>query len=106
MAVDLSNTLIVAISATALFDLNESETYREQLIEEDPLTATQRFREYMQQRENDSLEIGAGFPLIQALLNLNNCVQQRSASPNNAPLVEVVIVSKAALKRDTSIKCY
>lgn len=39
MAVDLSNTLIVAISATALFDLDESERYREQLIEQDPLTA-------------------------------------------------------------------
>ncbi|HJH08607.1 MAG TPA: 5'-nucleotidase [Psychrobacter pasteurii] len=96
MAVDLSNTLIVAISATALFDLDESERYREQLIEQDPLTAAQRFREYMQERENDSLEIGAGFPLIQALLNLNNCGQQAEEGyQNNAPLVEVVIVSKS-----------
>lgn len=97
MAVDLSNTLIVAISATALFDLNESETYREQLIEEDPLTATQRFREYMQQHENDDLEIGAGFPLIQAILNLNNCARDNRQDDyqNNAPLVEVVIVSKS-----------
>lgn len=97
MAVELSNTLIVAISATALFDLNESETYREQLIEEDPLTATQRFREYMQQHENDPLEIGAGFPLIQAILNLNNCARDnhQDGYQNNAPLVEVVIISKS-----------
>ncbi len=105
MSIDLSNTLIVAISATALFDLNESETYREQLIEQDPLTATQRFREYMQQHENDPLEIGAGFPLIQAILNLNNYVEYyaeddakdyvESGCQSNAPLVEVVIISKS-----------
>ncbi|SUD89810.1 5'-nucleotidase [Psychrobacter phenylpyruvicus] len=93
MSIDLSNTLIVAISATALFDLNESELYREQLIEQDPFTATQRFREYMQQHENDPLEIGAGFPLIQAILNLNNYVENGCES--NAPLVEVVIISKS-----------
>ena len=100
MAVDLSNTLIVAISATALFDLDESERYREQLIEQDPLTAAQRFREYMQERENDSLEIGAGFPLIQALLNLNNCGQQAEEGyQNKAPLGKWLLFQKAALKR-------
>lgn len=97
MAIDLSNTLIVAISATALFDLNESEQYREQLIKEDPLTAAQSFREYMYERENEPLETGAGFPLIEAILNLNKCAQNTSDSSyqNNAPLVEVVIISKS-----------
>ncbi len=97
MSIDLSNTLIVAISATALFDLTESEQYREQQLKENPKEATKLFREYMQQHENDPLEIGAGYPLIQAILNLNNCVEPTSEDSyeNNAPLVEVVIISKS-----------
>ena len=39
MAVDFSNTLIVAISATALFDLTESENYLLELLEQRPTSA-------------------------------------------------------------------
>ncbi|PNK61024.1 5'-nucleotidase [Psychrobacter sp. FDAARGOS_221] len=104
MAVDFSNTLIVAISATALFDLTESEQYREQLHLEDPVTAAAKFRDYMHERENEPLQVGAGFPLIQAILNLNHCRQANSDQSQSssetqdkpdAPLVEVVIVSKS-----------
>ncbi len=72
MAIDLSNTLIVAISATALFDLTESERYREKLLQDNPAKAAALFRNYMQRHDNGHLETSAGFPLIQAILNLNH----------------------------------
>lgn len=103
MAVDLSNTLIVAISATALFDLTESEQHLQMLIEQDPQSALDKFREFMRPRENDPLEEGEGYPLIKALLNLNNCGGQgRQDYESNAPLIEVVIISKSS--PDTGIQ--
>lgn len=103
MTIDLSNTLIVAISATALFDLSESEDYLASLIQQDPHTALDKFRSYMQAREEEPLEIGAGYPLIEALLNLNNCGQISGQDyENTAPLIEVVIISKSS--PDTGIQ--
>ena len=100
MAVDFSNTLIVAISATALFDLSESENYLVELLAQQPATAIKVFRDYMAEREDESLECGAGYPLIQALLNLNTYIQNDYET--EAPLVEVVIVSKSS--PDTGIQ--
>ena len=103
MAVDLSNTLIVAISATALFDLSESEQYLQTLSEQDPHTALDKFREYMKLRESQPLATGAGYPLIKALLNLNHWNQQSPDEyQSTTPLVEVVIVSKSS--PDTGIQ--
>ncbi|WP_169392544.1 MULTISPECIES: 5'-nucleotidase [Psychrobacter] len=104
MAVDFTNTLIVAISATALFDLSESENHLLELLKNNPETAIKEFRDYMALRENDKLEIGAGFPLIQALLNLNKYCETclTAYSKVIAPLVEVVIVSKSS--PDTGIQ--
>ena len=103
MAVDFSNTLIVAISATALFDLTESENHLLELLEERPASAIKEFRDYMIERENESLSIGAGYPLIKALLNLNNyCEDSKRDLELEAPLVEVVIVSKSS--PDTGIQ--
>ncbi|WP_201586826.1 5'-nucleotidase [Psychrobacter jeotgali] len=104
MAVDFSNTLIVAISATALFDLSESENHLLKLLQQRPTEAVKEFRDYMAEREDEPLNIGAGYPLIEALLNLNkycnNCVQP--GSDIQTPLVEVVIVSKSS--PDTGIQ--
>jgi 5'-nucleotidase len=104
MAVDFSNTLIVAISATALFDLTESENYLLELLEQRPTSAIKEFRDYMTERENDPLNIGAGYPLIKALLNLNHYCNndQIQDIETDAPLVEVVIVSKSS--PDTGIQ--
>ncbi|WP_426138230.1 5'-nucleotidase [Psychrobacter sp. TWR1-1-1] len=103
MAVDFSNTLIVAISATALFDLTESENYLLELLEQRPVSAIKEFRDYMTMRENDALSIGAGYPLIKALLNLNNyCNDGMQDLEAETPLVEVVIVSKSS--PDTGIQ--
>ena len=97
MAIDLSNTLIVAISASALFDLSEHEEHLQTLVAADAFSAVDKFRSYMRQRENDPLTKGAGYPLIKALLNLNGCGQKGEQDyENRAPLVEVVIVSKSS----------
>ena len=104
MAVDFTNTLIVAISATALFDLTESENHLLELLDKRPASAIKEFRDYMIERENDALNIGAGYPLIKALLNLNEYCDdnERKDSDIETPLVEVVIVSKSS--PDTGIQ--
>lgn len=106
MAVDFTNTLIVAVSATALFDLSESENHLLQLLEQCPTRAVKEFRDYMAKRENAPLAIGAGYPLIKALLNLNDHRSQTIDLETDinieAPLVEVVIVSKSS--PDTGIQ--
>ena len=95
MSVDFSNTLIVAVSATALFDLSESERFFQQALTEDPETAIDKFRSYMIGRENDPLQTGTGYPLIKALLNLNHhCASDDKGEGIAAPMVEVVIMSK------------
>ena len=95
MSVDFSNTLIVAVSATALFDLSESERFFQQALTEDPETAIDKFRSYMIERENDPLQTGTGYPLIKALLNLNqHCATDDKGEGIAAPMVEVVIMSK------------
>ena len=102
MAVDFTNTLIVAISATALFDLSESENHLVQLLQLRPTAAVKEFRDYMAEREDDPLAIGAGYPLIKALLNLNNYYPELEDSNSDMPLVEVVIISKSS--PDTGIQ--
>ncbi len=71
MPVDLSDTLVVGISATALFDLSEADQFFRQRYREDRDTAVLEYRKYMLQREKDPLEDGAGMPLVRALLQLN-----------------------------------
>lgn len=94
MAVDFSNTLIVAISATALFDLTHLENQHTLLTQTNPKTATALFRQYVQAHENDLLAKGTGFPLIEALLNLNRFLDTKDYH-DESPLVEVVIISKS-----------
>lgn len=94
MAVDFSNTLIVAISATALFNLEHAETALQTFIQEDKNSAFLRFAKYMQAHENDPLEKGTGYPLIEALLNLNQ-YQDPKEYHDESPFVEVVVVSKS-----------
>ena len=58
MAVDFSNTLIVAISATALFDLAKNEAKLAELVAKDKDTAARKFQAYQQVRENEILDKG------------------------------------------------
>ena len=95
MAVDFSNTLIVAISATALFDLAKNEAKLAELVAKDKDTAARKFQAYQQVRENEILNKGSGYPLIEALLNLNKH-QPPMEYHIESPYVEVVIVSKSS----------
>lgn len=94
MAVNFSETLIVAISATALFDLTQIEKQLQIFMQEDKTTVAQRFQEYMQKHENDPLAKGSGFALIEALLNLNR-YQKDKDYHDESPFVEVVVISKS-----------
>ena len=79
MPLDLSQVLVVGISSRALFDLEEENT----VFEEQGLEA---YSEYQLQREDEVLRQGTAFPLVQALLELNES--------RNEPIVEVVVMSR------------
>lgn len=89
MALDLSNTLVVGISSTALFDLKEADIVFRQKFSDDKETAVSEYREYMLSRENMPLEDGTGMPLIKALLDLNSYKKD-----GENPIVEVVVMSR------------
>lgn len=89
MAVDLSDTLVIGITATALFDLSEADQVFRGSFEKDPESAVREYRAYMSARENDDLEDGTGMPLVRALLGLNQYQPE-----DEAPLVQVVVMSR------------
>ena len=53
MALDLSDTLVIGISATALFDLEEVDSVFRKSYEDNPDTAIEEYRKYMMEREDD-----------------------------------------------------
>lgn len=89
MSYDLTRTLVVGISATALFDLAEANSLFQQKAAADPESAIEFYRQYMLERENETLGPGTGYPLVSALLNLN-----RFTPEGEPPLVEVVVMSR------------
>ena len=89
MAFDLKNTLVIGISATALFDLSEADKLYRDEYEKHPDNAIDIYRAFMLKTEDIPLQHGIGYPLIKALLNLNRYQQEREA-----PLIEVVIMSR------------
>lgn len=89
MALDLSDTLVVGVTATALFDLSEADAVFRSKYAEDKDTAIQQYRDYMLAKENQPLADGTGMPLVKALLDLN-----RYQTPGEPPLIEVVVMSR------------
>jgi len=90
---DTSNrddTLVVAISSRALFDLGESHD----LFERDGIEA---FAQHQIERENQLLQPGIAFPLVQKLLRLNR-------APPEAPHVEVILLSRNSA--DTGLRIF
>jgi 5'-nucleotidase len=95
MALDLSNTLVVGISATALFDLGEADKLFREKLAIDVEKAVVEYRRYMLERENEALSEGTGMPLIKALLELNKFQNIDGAKTlAEPPLVEVVVMSR------------
>jgi len=87
--VSLENTLVIGVSATALFDLSEADALFKKEYETHPDNAIEIYRNYMLEREDEILEPGIGFAFIKALLDLN-----RFQEKNDSPLVEVVVMSR------------
>lgn len=90
MPLDLSQTLVVGISATALFDLTEADGVFRAKFAEDKQTAVSEYRAYMLAHEDEPLEDGTGMPLVKALLALN----KYKTGEASQPLVEVVVMSR------------
>lgn len=79
MAVDLSEILVVGVSTRALFDLEkENEVFENEGIE--------AFRKYQLENEEELLQPGTAFYLVQSLLQLNKIA--------NKKIVEVVVMSR------------
>lgn len=78
MAYDLSDKLVVAISSRALFDLE----HENQIFEQEGIDA---YTKYQIEHENTILPKGTAFPLVEALLSLNEKFEE--------PIVEVIILS-------------
>lgn len=89
MPIDLSKTLVVGISATALFDLSAEDALFRQQFETNRENAMTNYRKAMQEKENEDLSPGTGYPLVKALLNLN-----KYRADGEPPLVEVVVMSR------------
>jgi len=89
MSINLSETLVIGVSATALFDLKEADQFFREKFTEDKSTAISEYRKYMLKREDDPLKDGTGIPLVKALLELNKYQPE-----GESPLVEVVVMSR------------
>jgi len=97
MPLNLKDTLVIGITATALFDLREADELFRREFEKNPDYAITNYRAYMLQHEDTPLDKGIGYPLIKALLSLN-----RYQTADEAPLVEVIIMSRNS--PDTGIR--
>ena len=84
------NRLVVAISSRALFDLGDSHA----LFERDGLDA---YRSFQIDHENDILQPGVAFPLVQKLLGLNKLA-------GDVPPVEVILLSRNS--GDTGLRIF
>ncbi len=87
MQTDISGKLIIAISSRALFDLDESNRVFEQ-------QGVKAYAKYQIEHENDILERGVAFPLVQKLLNLNQ----------SGHYVEIILLSRNSA--DTGLRIF
>lgn len=90
MAVTLHNKLVIAISSRALFDLSESH----RVFEQDGLKA---YSEYQIAHEDEPLEPGEAFPLVQKMLRINDQLGEGQG-------VEVVLLSRNSA--DTGLRVF
>jgi len=89
MPFDLSDTLVIGITSTALFDLSEADEVFRSKFESDPEAAIDEYRKYMEPRETDTLDPGTGFPLVKALMSLN-----QFQPDEDHPLTQIVVMSR------------
>ena len=90
MPVSLDNKLVIAISSRALFDLSDSH----RVFEEEGLRA---YSEYQIAREDEPLEPGEAFPMVQKMLRINERLGAEQG-------VEVVLLSRNSA--DTGLRVF
>lgn len=91
MDTDIHPTLVVAITARALFDMEDSHD----LFQREGVAA---FSAYQRDREDDPLAPGIAFPLVRKLLALN------TGTAAEAPRVEVILLSRNSA--DTGLRIF
>lgn len=85
----MENTLTIAISSRALFDLDDSNrVYEEQGLE--------AFQRYQIEHEDELLQVGTAFPLVQKLLRLNERLGETR--------VDVILLSRNSA--DTGLRVF
>lgn len=89
MPLDLSDTLVVGITSTALFDLSESDAIFKKNYDSNPEKAIDEYRKYTESHETETLDPGTGFPLVTALMSLN-----QFQPSGETPLIQVVVMSR------------
>jgi 5'-nucleotidase len=89
MPIDLSDTLVVGISAAALFDLADADAVHKARYARNPQNALEEYRAGTLERDSEPLRDGTGMALVRALLGLN-----RYAESDAKPLVDVVVMSR------------
>lgn len=97
MSTERSDTLVVGISATALFDLGAADHLFKSAWQSNPETAVEIYRQHMMEHEDVLLQPGTGYPLVKALLGLNSYHHS-----DEQPFVEVVVMSRNS--SDTAIR--
>ncbi len=92
-AIDMQNPspLVIAITARALFDMEDSHDLYER-------EGVEAFSTYQRLREDEPLSPGIAFPLVRKLLALNQAV------PADAPRVEVILLSRNSA--DTGLRIF
>ncbi|MCW8831250.1 MAG: 5'-nucleotidase [Gammaproteobacteria bacterium] len=63
-ALDLSDTVIVGITSTALFDWSKADAVLRKNYDTNPDKAIDEYRKCMEEHEQECLEPGTGFPLV------------------------------------------
>lgn len=87
MPIDISHKLVIAISSRALFDLDESNTLYEN-------EGVEKYADYQITHENDILQPGVAFGLVQKLLSLNT----------HGDFVEIILLSRNSA--DTGLRIF
>jgi 5'-nucleotidase len=85
----LGDKLVLAISSRALFDLTESHQIYE-------CEGVEAYRQYQIEHEEEILQPGDAFPLVEKLLNLNSAL--------GSPRVEVILISRNSA--DTGLRAF
>ncbi len=87
MPQDISNKLVIGISSRALFNLDEGNAVFEQ-------QGVAKYAQYQVEHENEFLQPGVAFPLVEKLLQLNK----------HGDLVEIVLLSRNSA--DTGLRIF